>query len=1077
MSTKKRRRSEVVDPELEMSTNRVCRITYHVDERVFDRVFNEDSLDDMRAVILKKLGLPDAQLGLSQLRDDTEVDLEDDDDFTSLKAQAQVDNRIDVLVTVLDAPVDWSFSRSATPAPDVPFEQGRSVEPVAATRRRSLSFGNQSRPSLPAVANLMRAKNLIPHGAAGFDDDDDNADEEREEPTLGERANRAKKRISMGLQDVSRAAVQVTAMIQDTAKKPVPSGKNITRPTKSTANAAKDNSLVQEAETSMTSLVHTAVQAGQTAATAVKELGRKAANTVADATTATKRAIQPVEEEPPAKRRKKKHNPQDTDTPAQDAVRPVEPPTKEKLKARKRKNDLPVPLENTPTEPPPKEPAPIGDGPQPKEKRKRKKKLSEPAEATAPTPITLAPRPEGAASGADVSSLDPVARILAREAMRKKQQEDKQAEQDKKKAEKSAGSDAKPSEKKKPKGVEKTGGAQPNQEGESDQTPLTSTEPVNGVALDGVVAHAEPAITGAAGGRKDKKKRAKKSNADFTGAEPPVDDAAHQTVPEQELKKPNKKKKDASQEQPPNSPANNSVRSPDQPQSNESRIDAVVHVRPKRKQGARAERIEAAQKKIIPSIEPHSKEREVDEGEVHVEVHGNNHEAPINTTTLTDTPRPSPFLERLVQTSTPTQHTPIPRRSPINCLGFPAQLLRLNPVASGTPTSASGRFQTALARAAMSIGDEAVPDDITNFSQPLSNSQPSVPRILETPCTSTSKGKLMRPLSQLPRPSLTKTPGWNSGSSSPTGPPVPSPAAVVAPASKVRDPRHAPTSPSLGARTPPPPVSSLPTWTHLPQDPSPATESSASLVDQLRSSSAALGEEISRPDSTVTRDEEMEVELATQGERFDFLDRLDVQMEDSTTSSRTKADDDANDTDDEDLTAPRVISSNVLAPPAPIIGSVNQESRRPSQEQQRRGSQQSKPKSDSSLVSYPSIPTPKAASQPLFRPDTQLPSQFQSLPASSQEDTGVFGLASQYIGLSQLSKDKLRQSMSQNSATNTRRATSTPKLNVKPKELESETDEEDDEEDDSDVEQSILPRDRLAGAKKAGKGRAAAKFF
>ncbi|KZT61461.1 hypothetical protein CALCODRAFT_11081 [Calocera cornea HHB12733] len=518
-------------------------------------------------------------------------------------------------------------------------------------------------------------------------------------------------------------------------------------------------------------------------------------------------------------------------------------------------------------------------------------------------------------------------------------------------------------------------------------------------------------------------------------------------------------------------------------------------------------------KKNIPAAGLGSEDRVADEEEkrkaVAIEDTLDNEDTPP--TNITNTPRASAFLDRLVQASTPARRSP--RRSPVNSLGFPAQLQRTHSASSGTPsTSTPRRFQDALAQA-VTTPPAASQEEITEYSQPLPPTSSSLRKILNSPIARTPSGKTLRPLSKLPRPSLTKTPGMQTTSPSPTGPPVPSPKKTIAPNIRAPTARQPTISPSLGRASLTPRASPLPTWTPLPQDSSPnpsGVDHGPSQVDQLRSSSTGLVEEISRPNSAVTRDEEMEVERATQEDRYDDEDDndapLDAELEDITTDERTRADEDGSDREDDVLPAIETPKLSVLGPPAQITGTgddligpdaiaayslldlsnahVSSKSLSPKRASPRadnhsgKSSQLSKGPSDSSLVSYPSIPTPKPASQPLFRPDTQMPSQFQPL-RMQDEETSIFSMASQYVGLSALSKDKLRESMSRAASSSQAKSTAaaTNRNSAKRKEPESETEEEEEDDDDSDLEESILPRDRMAGANKARRGRAAAKFF
>lgn len=62
------------------------RITYQCSGRTFDRLFKEKSLDQMKNVVRKKLGLhQDDTVELERWRSGKKIDLEDDDDFEAFK--------------------------------------------------------------------------------------------------------------------------------------------------------------------------------------------------------------------------------------------------------------------------------------------------------------------------------------------------------------------------------------------------------------------------------------------------------------------------------------------------------------------------------------------------------------------------------------------------------------------------------------------------------------------------------------------------------------------------------------------------------------------------------------------------------------------------------------------------------------------------------------------------------------------------------------------------------------------------------------------------------------------------------
>ncbi|KAF8201001.1 hypothetical protein BJ912DRAFT_947783, partial [Pholiota molesta] len=91
METTKKRKRDIDLP----------RIVYDATTRVFDRLFKEDSLEGMKDVVRKKLGVPSSTpVQLAQLRDGQTVDLEDDDDFEAFSSSAYKSSTAKVKVIV-----------------------------------------------------------------------------------------------------------------------------------------------------------------------------------------------------------------------------------------------------------------------------------------------------------------------------------------------------------------------------------------------------------------------------------------------------------------------------------------------------------------------------------------------------------------------------------------------------------------------------------------------------------------------------------------------------------------------------------------------------------------------------------------------------------------------------------------------------------------------------------------------------------------------------------------------------------------------------------------------------------------
>ncbi|GLB37553.1 hypothetical protein LshimejAT787_0406040 [Lyophyllum shimeji] len=91
------------------------RISYHTSTRTFDRLFKEETLDEMKVVARRKLGLDsNTPISLAQLREGKTVDLEDDDDFDAFYSLAHSTHFMDVKVTVGSAETEPATSIAAT---------------------------------------------------------------------------------------------------------------------------------------------------------------------------------------------------------------------------------------------------------------------------------------------------------------------------------------------------------------------------------------------------------------------------------------------------------------------------------------------------------------------------------------------------------------------------------------------------------------------------------------------------------------------------------------------------------------------------------------------------------------------------------------------------------------------------------------------------------------------------------------------------------------------------------------------------------------------------------------------------
>ncbi|PPR00987.1 hypothetical protein CVT24_000281 [Panaeolus cyanescens] len=77
------------------------RVTYDAETRTFDRLFKEHSLEEMKAVIRKKMALPSSEkLHLYQVRDGKSIDLEDAEDFEAFAASARISATATVRVVI-----------------------------------------------------------------------------------------------------------------------------------------------------------------------------------------------------------------------------------------------------------------------------------------------------------------------------------------------------------------------------------------------------------------------------------------------------------------------------------------------------------------------------------------------------------------------------------------------------------------------------------------------------------------------------------------------------------------------------------------------------------------------------------------------------------------------------------------------------------------------------------------------------------------------------------------------------------------------------------------------------------------
>lgn len=128
----------------------LARITYHADTRAFERLFKERSLEELEDAVKRKLGLESgAIVRLKQMRSNMLLDLDDDDDFEALRAQALDDtlSTIDIKVTVEEK----SSQPSTIQAGDQP-QPLFATHAAPTTKKRRITSGDGAPTSTPQVA-------------------------------------------------------------------------------------------------------------------------------------------------------------------------------------------------------------------------------------------------------------------------------------------------------------------------------------------------------------------------------------------------------------------------------------------------------------------------------------------------------------------------------------------------------------------------------------------------------------------------------------------------------------------------------------------------------------------------------------------------------------------------------------------------------------------------------------------------------------------------------------------------------------------------------------------------------------
>ncbi|KAG1855735.1 hypothetical protein DFJ58DRAFT_349491 [Suillus subalutaceus] len=123
-------------------------ITYLVGDRSFDRLFKEQSLEEIQNVVRRKLQLPsNSTVKLKQLRGSKVIDLDDDDDFDAFSARARLMRLVDVAVEISTPPAQEAMSSAST------REASKTSETGVAKKKRKV---NNDRPPEDASSTVTR---------------------------------------------------------------------------------------------------------------------------------------------------------------------------------------------------------------------------------------------------------------------------------------------------------------------------------------------------------------------------------------------------------------------------------------------------------------------------------------------------------------------------------------------------------------------------------------------------------------------------------------------------------------------------------------------------------------------------------------------------------------------------------------------------------------------------------------------------------------------------------------------------------------------------------------------------------
>ncbi|KAG2015748.1 hypothetical protein CC2G_008988 [Coprinopsis cinerea AmutBmut pab1-1] len=349
------------------------RITYNAGPRTFDRLFKEESLEEMKNVVRKKLGYSkDVSLQLAQLRDARTVDLEDDDDFEAFCSAART---LPVIVVQVTVPNDTGSetplsptTRTPTPVTESPKKKRKKRKHTAdeageaSGKKRKSPGDEQTEPPAEVDAPPPRKKKKK-----------DKAKDANGEKTL-EKENAAQKNASKSPDKPEKATLVAT---KDSSKSTDDATTSNPRANSDVATAAQPPSITGKSKK------------------ALKE-GRDSIVDTSTANAATSGGDKDAEEPPvKPKRKKERKKPSEKAKEGEGLPQKASEKTKERTKGGKPSNDTEeeqadderdTPTLEKVTEKPSKVPASEQDAPkQKKGKKKAKEPTPPPAKPTEPS--------------------------------------------------------------------------------------------------------------------------------------------------------------------------------------------------------------------------------------------------------------------------------------------------------------------------------------------------------------------------------------------------------------------------------------------------------------------------------------------------------------------------------------------------------------------------------------------------------------------------------------------------------------------------------------------------------------------